>query len=97
MKTQSQIIELLNKSKLFLKERGVIELGLYGSYARHTQKNTSDVDVWVKLENHANLLDIAQIKLYLENLLKLEVDIIRHKCFRNEIRSLILTDSVVIW
>jgi predicted nucleotidyltransferase len=50
-------------------------LGVFGSYARGEQKETSDVDILVKVERSLGLKFITA-KLELERLLRLKVDLV---------------------
>ncbi|ADG13254.1 DNA polymerase beta domain protein region [Methanocaldococcus infernus ME] len=71
------ILNILRKHKSELKKFGVKRIGLFGSYARDEQKETSDIDILVEFEegqatydNYINLIP------YLENLFNKKVDVI---------------------
>ena len=91
------MIALLNNVQEQLKDKGVLKLGIYGSYARNQQTENSDVDVWVQVSTKSNLVDMARIKFFLEEITNLKVDLIRKPCFRQEIRDFILHDSITLW
>jgi len=49
--SHTEIIDILKADKAFLKkEFGVINIGLFGSYAKDNQKTDSDIDILVELE-----------------------------------------------
>jgi len=50
MRTRSDIIGLLEQNRKTIKNFGVKELGVFGSFAREEQTAVSDVDVLVELE-----------------------------------------------
>lgn len=65
-------------SQTIIDDYGVISLRLFGSLARNEQKESSDVDVFVEMV--PDIIKMAGLKQYLENLLECKVDLIRkHK------------------
>lgn len=59
-------------------EFGIVRIGIFGSTARDTASDQSDVDVVVEL-NKPDLLQLVGIKQELEVLLDRPVDIIRYR------------------
>lgn len=57
---------------------GVIRIGVFGSVARGTFKDGSDVDIVVEL-NKRNLLNRIGLKQSLENYLGLPVDVVSYR------------------
>lgn len=76
--TSTEIIELLNKHKEELRERGVSHVSLFGSVARGEHSEVSDIDVALTIDPQADIdaLDLMAIKIYLTELLGLPVDIV---------------------
>lgn len=75
--SQKDIIESIRREKQYLERQfGVEEIGLFGSYARNEQTESSDVDVLVKLKqpSYAALMGVYA---YLEKLLNRKIDIVR--------------------
>jgi len=70
-----QLILSQNKRELFEKY-GVLNISIFGSYARDEEKPESDIDIAVELDN-ADLFTMASIKNYLQELLNKKVDVIR--------------------
>jgi len=66
---KQNIIETIRAEKAVLQSQfGVEEIGLFGSYARDMQAETSDVDILVNMKdrsmtNYFNLLDFLEAKL----------------------------------
>ena len=68
--------------------------GIFGSYARGEQKETSDIDILVDFEEDADLFDFTGLALFLEEKLNLRVDIVPEKSLRKEIKSSVLKEVV---
>ncbi|HID27892.1 MAG TPA: nucleotidyltransferase [Methanosarcinales archaeon] len=70
------VIEILKKHEKEIKDMfGVRKLGVFGSYVREKQKDTSDIDLLVEFEKPTfdNFMDLA---FYLEDLFGRSVDIL---------------------
>ena len=55
---------------------GILSLGIFGSYARAQNTDTSDIDIVIKTET-PDLFNVVHIKEDLEEQLKMSVDIVR--------------------
>jgi hypothetical protein len=76
MDTRQQYIEKLKASIPFIqKEFGVSSLCIFGSMARGDNRNDSDVDICVDMPPKA--LKVSALKIYLQDLLGVPVDIVR--------------------
>jgi len=97
MRRLKQIQAILASSKGELKKRyKVRELGIFGSYSRGEQKKSSDVDVLVKFSPNATLFDFVGLGNYLEEKLKIKVDIVSERGIRPELKNHILKEVVKI-
>ncbi len=95
MKKLRQIQTILASSKNELKKRyKVMEMGIFGSYVRGEQKKSSDVDVLVKFNPNATLFDFVGLGNYLEEKLKIKVDVVSEGGIRPELRNIILKEVV---
>jgi len=95
MKKLKQIQNILASSKTELGKRyNVKELGIFGSYARGQQKKTSDVDILVKFNPNVTLFDFVGLGNYLEEKLKIKVDVVSERGIRPELKSSIVKDVV---
>ena len=91
MKKLKQIQNILASSKGELRKRyKVRELGIFGSYSRGEQKKSSDVDILVKFNPNATLFDFVGLGNYLEEKLKIKVDVVSERGIRPELRSNII-------
>ncbi|MBI2558943.1 nucleotidyltransferase family protein [Candidatus Woesearchaeota archaeon] len=97
MRNLKQIQNILASSKPELRKRyKVRELSIFGSYSRGEQKKTSDVDVLVRFSPNASLFDFVGLGNYLEERLKMKVDVVSERGIRPELKSSIVKDVVKI-
>ena len=79
-----------------LKKYGVSKAAPFGSVVRGDATEDSDIDLLVEFETGRRLLDLAGLKLELENLLGRRVDIVTYKSLHPLLRENILSEQVVI-
>ena len=97
MRKFKQIQGVLASSKAELSKRyKVQELGIFGSYARGQQKKSSDVDILVRFSPKATLFDFIGLGNYLEEKLKIKVDVVSERGIRPELKSSIVKDVVMV-
>ena len=97
IKKLEQIRNILTSSKAeFKKKYKVKELGIFGSYTRGEQKKSSDVDILVKFNHNATLFDFVGLGNYLEEKLKIKVDLVSDRGIRPEIKSNIIKGVVKV-
>ncbi len=76
MLTQDNVIDILRKKlPYFASEYGVKRIGLFGSYAKGTQQENSDIDILVEFEKPIGL-KFVEFGEYLEELLDRKTDIL---------------------
>ena len=96
MKKQ-QTLELLTKSKTFLQEKyGVEKLALFGSTARDTATENSDVDILVTFEGKADSKKYFGVLFYLEDILDCPVDLITETALRPELQPYIDVEKIYV-
>jgi predicted nucleotidyltransferase len=96
MKTVKEITQILAEHKEEIRQKyGVKIIGIFGSYARNEQKETSDIDILIELEKPIGL-KFFELWDHLEKLLGCEVDLVRQKILREEIRDDVLKEVVLI-
>lgn len=92
---KEETIKLLTLSKPELQRRfGVNRLALFGSTARDTAQQGSDVDILVAFEGNATSSRYFGVQFYLEDLLKRPVDLVTEKALRPELRSFIEQEAI---
>ena len=95
--TTPEVLEILRKFKhAFSKKFGIKSLGIFGSFARSQQNETSDVDVVVTLEE-ADFFILVAIKEELEKLTNSKVDVINFRdSLRESFKNNILKDAIFV-
>ncbi len=94
-----EIKKLLEKNKEELKRKYKLkEIGIFGSYIRDEQKETSDIDILVEFENDAelSLLDFIGIEQELSDLLGVKVDLVEKKTLKPHIGEQIKREVVYL-
>lgn len=97
MISTNEVITILKKFKTESASKyGIKSLGLFGSFARNQQKETSDVDVFVTLKE-SDFFVLKRIKEELENMVQFPVDIVNYReSLRNSFKQNILNDAIYI-
>jgi len=94
---RKEVLDILRRHKPTLAERfGVTELALFGSYARDTATDASDVDILVRYDGPATSKSYFGVQFYLEDLLGRRVDLVTHKALRQEFRPYVEREAVNI-
>lgn len=70
-----KIIQKIESQKEKLKEIGVKKIGLFGSFAKNSQKKKSDIDIIVDLEKQTFRSYVALL-LLLEKLFRRKIDLV---------------------
>ena len=83
MKRNDIILSLRRFKEINQQKYNIIRIGLFGSAARDSTREQSDIDVVVELETQ-DLFDLIGIKLDLEEQLSQEVDIVSYRKKMNE-------------
>ena len=77
--SNKEILRLLKDEKVLLKnEYGVINIGLFGSFAKGTQGADSDIDFLVEFEE-PRFDWIAGLQIYLEKKFNRKIEIVRKR------------------
>jgi len=77
--SKTEIINLIRTEKDFLKENfGVINIGLFGSYAKNQQHQDSDIDLLVEF-SEPRFDWIASLQIYMEKKFERKIEIVRKR------------------
>ena len=97
MKTITEIRTLLSGHKNEIVEKyGVKEIGIFGSYLREEQKETSDIDILVEFIRPVGMLTFINLKNYLSDLFGINVDLVMKKALKPRIGQKILSEVVYV-
>lgn len=77
---KNDILEKLSQEKEYIKDKFEVErIGLFGSYAKDTQTENSDIDIYVEFKNKT-FRNISGLWVYLEELYNKKIDLLhKHK------------------
>ncbi len=93
MKTQAEISQQLKEIKPYLRQKfSVNKIGYFGSYARNTHTENSDLDILVELEKPLGW-EFFDLQEYLENTLKLKVDLTTVNGLKQQLKEAILQST----
>ncbi|MBM2814111.1 MAG: hypothetical protein HW421_873 [Ignavibacteria bacterium] len=94
---KDKIIEALTNYKEKNSEKfGIIDLGLFGSYANNKNIENSDIDIFIKTKT-PDPFNIVQIKEDLKLLFNTEIDIVRLRDKMNPyLKSRIETEGIYV-
>lgn len=94
--TPKQIEELSKNIIPLLREGGVIEASVFGSFSRGEGKPESDLDLLVRYKDNVSLLDVSGLKCVLEKHLGIKVDLVSKDYLKSRIKKRILQESIRI-
>lgn len=85
------IIRKIRQNEIEIRNFGVRRLGIFGSFVKGTNTESSDVDILVSFEDVPKIAKAYfGLKYYLEDLLNMEVDLCRDKDIRIELKDEIM-------
>lgn len=94
MKTYTEKIR--RKMLPILQRYDVVRAAIFGSIARGKSTRRSDIDLLVKFKGQKSLLDLAGLKIALEEALKTKVDVLTYNSLHPLLRDKILSEQKVI-
>ena len=92
----SQIEKYKEKILTKLKEHNVKRASLFGSIVREEMTDESDIDILIEFKGTKSLLDLARLKIELEELLKRKVDVLTYNSLHHLLKNSILAEQVEI-
>ena len=96
-KPNKKIEEIKKKIVRTLKKNKVVKAGIFGSYARGEEKNKSDVDILIDVNNNKfSLLDLVGLEMELEKILKMKVDLLTYGGINPYLKDIILNEEIRI-
>lgn len=84
------------KAREILQQNGIIRAAFFGSIVRGELTDESDIDILVEFEGHKSLLDLAGLKLDLEDALERPVDLLTYRSIHPLLKERILAEQVPI-
>jgi len=95
---KTEILRKLNVDK-FCKENNLSYLGLFGSYARNNQSESSDIDLLFEVQDKEKktLFDIGKMAYFLQKQMGIDVDFVDKKNIRTMFKSSIMSDLTTLY
>ena len=94
--TSKEIEKLAKHIVPVLRDGGVIEASVFGSFTRGEAQLDSDLDLLVRYKKAVSLFDVGGLKFELEKLLGIKVDLISRDYLKSRIKKRVLQESVRI-
>lgn len=91
---REEALRLLAEHRQDLAEFGVVSLALFGSVARDEARPDSDVDVLVEFSRPATFDGYMGLKLYLEDLLGVRVDLVTTRALKPQVRPHVEREAI---
>jgi len=95
-KINKNLIKLKPKIVNIIKKQGIKKAGIFGSYARGEQKDTSDIDILIEPTKKMGFFDIIRLENELKKRLNKNVDLLTYASIHNLLRNRILKEEVRI-
>jgi len=97
MKNVEDIEKIIEREKEeLLRGYKIKNIGIFGSYAKNTAKEKSDIDLIVEFEEPVSLLGVIKAENYLTELLGIRVDLVPKEDIRKELKETILKEVIYI-
>ncbi|WP_273278522.1 nucleotidyltransferase family protein [Methanothrix soehngenii] len=97
MRRLEEIQDILKQKKPLLQERfKVKEIGIFGSFVRGEEKDTSDLDILVELEKPVGLIKFVSLQNYLFDELSEKVDLVMKSALKPRIKKSNLSEVVYV-
>lgn len=94
---RDQITNILNQHRELLKKNYDVEdLGVFGSFARGDNTQTSDVDILVRFSQPLGFFKFIELENYLTKLLGRKVDLVTEKALKPTIKNDVLREIVYV-
>lgn len=96
LKEKDSIINTLRSNKAYIQNSfHVKNIAVFGSYARGKQTKKSDIDILVEFESdHKTFRNYMGLKLYLESLLGLKVDLVSKTAIKERLKDFIAKEAL---
>ena len=92
---RDDVLTLLREHMPALERRfGVVDLALFGSFARDSATEDSDVDILVRFDGRTTSKGYFGTQFYIEDLLGRSVDLVTDNALRRELRPYVEREAI---
>ena len=93
--SRDEVLALLRAHKPVLERRfGIVDLALFGSFARDSATAGSDIDILVRFDGPATSKRYFGAQFYIEDLLGRSVDLVTDSALRRELRPYVEREAI---
>ena len=93
---RTRIEGIRNKILPILRRYDVVRAAIFGSFIRGEMREDSDIDILVEFKGEKSLLDLAGLKIELEELLGKKVDVLTYNSLHPLLKDKILSEQEII-
>ena len=93
---RARIEGIRNKILPILRRYDVVRAAIFGSFIRGEMREYSDIDILVEFKGEKSLLDLAGLKIELEELLGKKVDVLTYNSLHPILKHKILSEQEII-
>jgi len=93
---RARIEGIRNKILPILRRYDVVRAAIFGSFIRGEMREYSDIDILVEFKGEKSLLDLAGLKIELEELLGKKVDVLTYNSLHPLLKHKILSEQEII-
>ncbi len=79
------------------KKHNIKRAGLFGSFVKGVDTESSDIDILVEFVSDLSLLEFVRIKLDLEDNLNRSVDLVEYRAIKPRLKDRILSEELRIY
>lgn len=95
--TKDDVLDQLRQHKAEMSDRfGVVDLALFGSFARDEASELSDIDVLVTFDGPATSRGFFGVQFFIEDIFDRSVDLVTDKALREEFRPYVEQDAIKV-
>jgi len=91
---RDQVIQILNNHQNQIRQFGVSSLSLFGSVARDQADPKSDVDFLVEFSKPVGLFKMAELQLFLQDILGCQVDLGTSRSLKPRLKNNVLEEAI---
>ena len=93
--SRDEVLALLRAHKPVLERRfGIVDLALFGSFARDSATAGSDIDILVRFDGRATSERYFGTQFYIEDVLGRSVDLVTDDALRRELRPYVEREAI---
>ena len=94
---EKSVVEVKRRIIPILRRYGVVKAAIFGSFVRGEAKEDSDLDLLVEFKGEKSLIDLAGLKIELEETLGISVDVLTYDSLHPLLKDRILREQEVIY